>query len=140
MVDRSAVSRPAPMPEGLNAEFYQHCAQGELCFQRCTDCGTWRHLPRVMCAHCGSDQWSWQRASGRGRLFSWTVTHQAMHPSFAGDVPYIVAVIELDEGVRMVSGVRNLPPDRLQIDLPMEVTFEHVSEDIALPYFRLRAA
>ncbi len=132
---QASIPKPAPQPEDLNAEFYAWCARGELRFQRCADCGRWRHLPRTMCAACGSTVSEWVRSSGRGKVFSWTVTHQAMHPAFAGDVPYAVIVVEVEEGVRLVSGLRGLPPEQLALDLAVEVEFERISDDIALPYF-----
>ncbi len=138
MSERAAIPKPIPKPDRLNAEFYEHCAKEKLCFQRCNECRTWRHLPRSMCAKCGSTDWAWEESSGRGRIFSWTVTHQAIHPAFAGDVPFAVVVVELEEGVRMVSGLRDLPPEEISLDLPVEVEFERVSEQIALPYFRPR--
>jgi uncharacterized OB-fold protein len=128
--------RPLPRPEGLGAEFYAHCARGRLCFQRCDACGRWRHLPRHMCAECGSPTWRWAESSGRGRLHSWTVTHAPLHPAFAAELPYVVAVVELEEGVRMVSGVRGVAPEQLALDLPLEVYFEPVAEGVRLPYFR----
>ena len=117
------MNKPLPKPEGLNAEFYAHCARRELRFQRC-DCGLWRHPPRVLCAACGSERWHWALASGRGRVFTWTVTHQALHPAYADDVPYALLVVEMDEGVRMVSTLRDLDPLELALDLPVEVVFE----------------
>ncbi len=127
-----------PSPDGLNAEFYAECAKGQLCFQRCNACGAWRHPPRPMCARCGGWQWRWQPSTGRGRIYTWTVTHQAMHPAFADDTPYAVVVVELDEGVRLVSGLRDLAPAALALDLPVEVVIEKVSDTIALPYFHPR--
>ena len=85
--------KPIPEPDGLNAEFYEQCTKGRLYFQRCTACEAWRHLPRDMCPKCGSADWEWSPSSGRGKIYSWTVTHRAMHPSFAGDVPYAVVVV-----------------------------------------------
>ncbi len=132
------MSRPraAPRPEGLDAEFYAHCASGRLCLQRCRACGSWRHLPRPMCAGCGSPDWEWRASSGRGRIYSWTVTHRAPHPAFAAETPYVVAVVELEEGVRLVSRLRDLPPERVALGLPVEVAFELVSDEIAVPCFR----
>ncbi len=129
------VPRPLPRLEGLCAEFYAHCARRRLCFQRCDDCGRWRHLPRHICAGCGSPRCTWTASSGRGRIHSWTVTHEALHPAFASELPYVVAVIELEEGVRMVSGVRGLAPGDLALELPVEVGFERLSDEVALPYF-----
>ncbi len=128
--------KPIPDPEGLNAEWYEHCAKRELRFQRCAECRSWRHLPRHMCPDCGSPEWEWEASSGRGVIYTWTVTHQAMHPAFADDVPYSVVVVELEEGVRMVSGVRGLTPDQLKLNLPVRVEFEAVAPEVLLPYFR----
>lgn len=136
MSDGNRWPKLAPSPEGLNAEFYRHCARGELRFQRCSECGTWRHLPRFMCAQCGSERWSWELSSGRGRVYSWTVTHQAMHPAFAAEVPYAVLVVELDEGVRMVGRLRDLLPADLELSLSVEIVFDPISDEVALPGFR----
>ena len=93
-----------------------------------------RHPPRVLCAECGSDQVSWVPSEGRGTIFSWTVTHQAPHPAFASQAPYAVVVVELEEGVRIVASLRDLDPAQLELDLPVEVVLEEVSEDVALPF------
>jgi hypothetical protein len=118
----------------LAASFYAACARGALHFQRCTPCRTWRHLPRHACAACGSTEWQWEPASGRGRVFSWTVTHQAPFPGFA--TPYVVAVVETEEGVRLAAGLRGVEPAELRLDLPVEVELVPVSEDVAVPFFR----
>ncbi len=138
MSERPAVEKPIPRPEGLNGEFYARCAAGELCFQRCRECGAWRHLPRILCPRCSSPNWDWAPSTGRGTIFSWTVAHRATHPAFAAAVPYAIVVVELEEGVRMVSGLRGLPPESLELDLPVQVELEPVSDEIALPYFRPR--
>lgn len=127
--------RIVPNPVGLNAEFYAHCARGELRFQRCGACGVWRHPPRFLCAACGSPEWTWERSSGRGRIFSWTVTHQALDPAFADELPYAVVVAELDEGPRLVGNLRGITPAELALDLPVEVEFEPVSDRVALTHF-----
>lgn len=137
MSETPATKKPVPSPhDELNAQFWEHCARERLCFQRCSGCGTWRHLPRLMCAKCGSPDWEWRESSGRGCIFSWTVTHRTPHPAFAEDVPFAVVIVELEEGVRMVSGVRDLPNEQLALDLPVEVVFERRSDAAALPYFR----
>ncbi|MBI2963102.1 MAG: OB-fold domain-containing protein [Deltaproteobacteria bacterium] len=137
--DRARGLRPLPEPDDdLVAAFWEHCAQGRLCFQRCTECGAWRHLPRVLCAQCGSAQFQWSPSSGRGRIFSWTVTHQPLVRDFPEPVPYAVVVVELEEGVRMVAGLRGLAPAELSLDLPVEVVFETVAEGSRLPFFRPR--
>ncbi len=133
----TAAAKPylSPDMDDLAVEFYAECAKGKLCFQRCKSCNTWRHLPRHGCAACASPDWEWSPSSGRGRVFSWTVTHQAPYPGLA--TPYVVAVIELDEGVRMAAGLRDVAPDALQLDMPVEVEMVSVTETASVPFFRL---
>ncbi len=138
MPEPTAVKRPRMQPLGLAAEFYERCGSGALHFQRCTSCSTWRHLPRAMCAKCGSPDWEWAASSGRGRIFSWTVTHETAHPAFAAETPYAAILVEMEEGVRLVSRLRGLPPEEIELDLAVEVEFERVSETVTLPYFRVR--
>ena len=128
-------AKPVPLMQGLTKEFYGWCARGELRFQRCARCRAWRHVPRELCAECGSRDWQWEASSGRGRVFTWTLVARAMHPAFQHDTPYAAAVIEMDEGVRLVSRVIDCPPDELEIDMPVAVAFERV-DGIALPVFR----
>ncbi len=131
-------NRLLPNADGLNGEFYAHCAAGELRFQRCTACAAWRHPPRARCAACGSDAWEWALASGRGRVYSWTVTHRPVDPAFADEVPYAILVVEMEEGPRLVGNLRGLAPSELRLDLPVEVEFEPVNEEIALISFGTR--
>ncbi len=125
-----------PTPVGLTAEWYAHCARGELRFQRCNACGRWRHPPRHLCAACGSEKWSWEPARGRGVLFSWTVTHQALHPGFADAMPYAVLVVELEEEVRVVCGARGIDNADLALDLPVAIEIDRVNDEIGLLYAR----
>jgi uncharacterized OB-fold protein len=129
-------SRIVPNPTGLNAQFYEYCAQQELRFQRCGECGAWRHPPRYRCAHCGSPEWSWERSSGRGHVFSWTITHQALDHAYADELPYAVVVVEFEEGPRLVGNLRGLAPTELALDLAMEVEFEVLSPTVGLTHFR----
>lgn len=129
-------AKPRPRPQDpVEQEFWRLCQDGRLHFQRCSSCGTWRHLPRYMCARCGSPEFAWQPSTGRGTLFSWTVTHQALHPAFAHEIPFVAAVVELEEGVRMATRLIDCAPDELQLDMPVELTFERLGEDFRLPVF-----
>jgi len=107
----SEYAKPLPALEGLAGEFYGFCKQGALHFQRCTACRAWRHVPREMCAECGSWEWSWQASSGRGRIFSWTVVARALHPAFREDAPFAAVVVEMEEGVRLLSHVEDVATD-----------------------------
>jgi uncharacterized protein len=132
----SAYTRPLPRGEDYNGEFYQFCQRHELRFQRCSACHTWRHMPRESCRNCGSFQWTWERSGGTGKIFSWTIVHRALHPGFADDLPYAVVLVELDEGVRLVSHVADLPLEDLRIGLPVTVVFDDVTPDVTLHKFR----
>lgn len=135
-----ADARPLPTMAGLAGEFYGWCRKHELRFQRCTACGAWRHVPRELCAACGSFEWEWARSSGRGRIFTWTVAVRAMHPAFQNAVPYAPVVVEMEEGVRILSTVANCPPDALTIGMPVTVAFDDVTPEVTLPTFRCAPA
>jgi hypothetical protein len=133
----TSYKRPLPRrDDGFAAEFYDFCKKHELRFQRCTDCGAWRHVPRDMCAQCGSFDWEWAKSSGKGQVFSWTTAMQPMLPQFADLIPYSPVVIEMNEGVRLVSWLTDVPADELRLGLPVEVVFDHVTPDVTLPKFR----
>ena len=131
--------RPLPRRRGMAGEFYEYCKKHELRFQRCTGCGTWRHVPRDMCAKCGSFNWEWAQSSGKGTLFSWTTVMQPMLPQFADRVPYSPVVIEMDEGVRILSELVDVPNEELRLGLPVEVVFDDVTPEVTLPKFRKAA-
>jgi len=133
---KGTYEKPLPLLEGMTGEFYEFCRKGELRFQRCTDCGAWRHVPRATCAKCGSWRWEWARSSGRGRVFTWTVVRRPMHPAFAGDAPYAPVVVEMDEGVRLVSWLVDCPPEHITAGMPVEVVFDAVTPEVTLPKFK----
>lgn len=114
---------PLPTPAPLTQPFWDGLSAGELRYQRCTACAhAW--LPaREECPRCLSDQIAWQASAGRGRLISWVVYHQAFHPAFADRLPYNVAVVELEEGPRLITNV-NAEQEALAIEMPLVVSIE----------------
>lgn len=133
---KSRPARPVPHPiEPVNAQFWEQCQGGVLHFQKCDSCNKFRHLPRNMCAFCGSPDWKWAPSKGKGKLYSWTIAHMPMHPAFVADVPYVAAVVELEEGVRMVSLLRSAVLEDLALDMPVKVQFERVTDAFQLPVF-----
>jgi uncharacterized protein len=130
--------KPLPALEGLTAEFYAWCRRGQLRFQRCTDCGTFRHVPREICAECNSFAWEWAPSSGRGTVFTWTVVNRALHPAFADAIPLAPVVVEMEEGVRLLANMVDCAPHELAIGMPVEVVFEAVTPEVTLPRFRRR--
>ncbi len=132
----SEYTLPLPELDGLHGEFFAHCKNHTLHFQRCDDCQTFRHVPREMCAECGSWNWSWQPSSGRGKVFTWTVVARPMHPAFVDACPYAPVVVEMEEGVRLLSEVVDVAPANLEIDMAVEVQFDDVTSDVTLPKFK----
>jgi len=126
--------RMLPNPDGPAAELYAHWARGELRLQRCASCHAWRHPPRFRCAACGSAAVTWDPVSGRGRVYTWTVTHRAVDPAF--ETPYAVVVAELEEGPRLVGNLRGAALADLTLDLPLVVEIEPVSDTVGLLWFR----
>lgn len=130
---------PAPLPrtqDPMDEAFWQQCQDGRLRFQRCDHCRAWRFLPRYMCAQCGSPDFAWTPVRGTGSLYSWTITHQALHPAFAADIPYIAALVELDEGVRMATRLLNCDRSALQLGLRVELVFQVIGDGFRLPCFQ----
>ncbi len=116
--------------------YWEGLRQGELRIQRCDACGRAVFYPRALCPHCHAATLSWIVASGRGTLYSYTVVHQAFGP-FAAVTPFFVAIVELEEGVRMMTRIIDAPRERIAIGAAVHVTFEQVGEDLTLPYFHL---
>lgn len=134
-MSRARPERMLPGGGGLGGEYYARAAEtGRLHLQRCA-CGVWRHPPRILCAACGSERWSWEPVSGRGRVFSWIVTHQPMDTAFADELPYAVLVVELEEGPRVVGNLVGLAPAALELDLPVQVVLDRRSDTVALVDF-----
>lgn len=132
-------TQPSPFSIASDSDsqpYWDGIAQGELRIQRCDACSRTVFYPRALCPHCHSDQLSWITATGKGTIYSYTVAHQAFGP-FANDVPYIIAIVELVEGVRMMTRIIDAPRERIAIGASVQVTFASLAEDITLPYFRL---
>ena len=132
----SMTDKPVPVPTPETQPFWDGCAAGELRIQRCTDCGKPYFYPRPVCPNCGSGNVEWFTASGRATLYSYVINHRAA-PGFADDAPYAIAVVQLEEGPRMMSNIIGLPatPEALVLDMPLEVTFEPRG-DVMLPQFK----
>ena len=130
--------RPQPVPTPETRHYWEGTALGELRFQRCRACDSTYFPPQPFCPECASDDIEVVRSSGRGSLYSYVITHRAA-PGLTA--PYVIAVVELEEGPRLLTNVVDVEPDPdvLPIDLPVEVVFETVGE-IALPMFRPSAA
>jgi uncharacterized OB-fold protein len=129
------MSIPAPLPaiDPDTQTFWDGAKRGELLIQRCTQCDTRQFYPRLRCVRCGGAA-EWIRASGDARVYTYTVVHRAAHEAFAPLVPYVVALVDLAEGPRMMSRLRVSPED-VRIGLDVRVAFEALSDDVTLPVF-----
>lgn len=127
---------PAPVPDLDSAPFWEGCRRGQLLLQRCLACGAHRYPPRPICPRCRTLGGEWIPASGRGTVYSWVVAYHPPRPEFAAHVPYTIVLVDLEEGVRMVSRLVDTPPEAVAERLPVEVVFEPLTDDIVLPLFR----
>ncbi len=131
-------NKPLPVAQPESDHYWAQAANGELVIQKCTDCGNAQFYPRVFCTHCGSRSLEWIESSGKATLFTFAIVHAPPHPGFAGDTPYITAIVELEDGVKMPSQVIGIEPEpgNLRIGMELEVVFEKVADTISLPKFR----
>jgi uncharacterized OB-fold protein/acyl dehydratase len=125
--------RPRPALTQDNSFFFEGAKRHELLIQRCTSCGVLRQPPRPACANCRSFEWDTVTASGRGTVYSYVVNHHPQVPAF--DYPLVVALIELEEGTRLVANVAGIEPEEMAIGMPVQVTFVAFDEELTLPVF-----
>jgi uncharacterized OB-fold protein len=144
MTTITAPAKPVPVPDEASAPFFDGALQGRLMLLRCGACATFmsptaylRVPRRPRCVHCFSAELDWAASSGRATLYSFALVHQLYDEAFASEIPYNVAVVETEEGVRLTSQVVGC--ERLEIGMPLEVTFERVSDEVAIPKFRPHA-
>ena len=132
--DLGAGMRPGPVLTRDNAFFFEGARLGKLLVQRCSSCGTLRHPPAPSCAACRSLEWEAVESCGRGVVYSFAVVH---HPQVAGfEYPLVVALVELEEGTRLVADLEGAAPADVRIGMAVEVGFAPLSPEIALPVFR----
>ncbi|MGW4994725.1 bifunctional MaoC family dehydratase N-terminal/OB-fold nucleic acid binding domain-containing protein [Streptomyces mirabilis] len=134
---RSKAARPRPVVNRDNAGFWEGVGRHQLLIQRCGGCGTLRFPWLPGCGACGSPEWDTVEASGEGTVYSYVVMHHPPFPAF--DPPYAVGLIELAEGVRIVSNVIGVPYDKVRIGMPLRLRFERYDEELVLPVFRAGA-
>ncbi len=114
--------------------FWEGADQGKLMLQKCGDCGEFRHIPKPMCPECHSVEKEWTQVSGKGTVYSWVTYNESPHPAFKA--PYSVVLVELEEGMRIVSNLVDVKSDEIEIGMPVEVTFDEVAEGVTLPKFK----
>ncbi len=132
--------KPLPTVTPWSAPFWEGCRRGELLIQKCQTCGALNFYPKLYCAECLSSNLEWVKSAGRGKVYSYMVVYAFQPTEFTEDVPYVVAIIDLDEGVRMMSNIVGCDPETVRCDMRVEVVFERATDAFTLPKFRPAAS
>src|SRR3970282_828614 len=127
--------KPLPEVNEMNQEFWDACKRHEFRLHKCQSCGEY-YWPQAICVKCDSSKMEWVVAIGKGRVHTFNVYHQLYHPGFKDDIPYNTVVIELDEGPLFQSNIVQCRNEDIRCDMPVEVTFEDVTDEVTLPKFR----
>jgi uncharacterized OB-fold protein len=130
------MAKPRPVPTPVSQPFWDALRDERVVLQRCDDCGTWVYYPRARCSHCLSDRLTWTPVDGAGTVYTFTVAEQATAPAFADDVPQLLAVVELAEGVRLSTTLVGVEPAEVAIGMPVVPAFDHGDDGITLLRFR----
>ena len=125
---------PVPRPE--TEAWWDNCRNHKLTLQHCSDCGEFQFYPRIICAGCMSGQLEWVESAGRGTVSTYTVCRLPVAEAYAGDVPYVVALIRLEEGPVMMSNVVDCDPESVTTGMAVEVAFQKWSDSITIPQFK----
>jgi uncharacterized OB-fold protein len=128
--------KPVPIVNPWARPFWKAAREGRLIIQQCRDCKKFIFYPRIACIHCSSENIEWVEASGRGTIYSYTVVETNAPSAFMKDVPYVIAIVRLEEGVQMLSNIVGCDPYQVRCDMPVQVTFEKLDDEFSLPKFR----
>ena len=132
-----STEKPLPVIDHDSAPYWEAAREGRLDIPLCGDCGKHHFYPRAICPHCHSDNLKFDTVSGRGVVHTFTIARRPAGPAFADDVPYVVALMELEEGPRMMSRIQTDDPETVQIGARVEVTFVKATDEITFPYFKM---
>lgn len=130
-----AYEKPLPKINADNRTFWEECRNHVLKVQKCLDCGKLRWPPAFVCPHCLEQKSQWVKMSGKGKIFTFAVYHTAFHPGFKKEVPYVVAVVELAEGPRMMSNIIGCDPDEIFCGMPVKITWTDADKQFSIPLF-----
>jgi uncharacterized OB-fold protein len=127
--------KPVPKANDVSQPYWDALKRGALAVQRCQGCGALRHYPRLVCDRCYSLESEWVDVSGRGKVHSWTITHHAFHPAFKDELPYVLVIVDLDEGVRAMGRLRGDPAAKIGIGMPVRFAVDQREDGWAMPAF-----
>ena len=131
------VTKPVPVPDEVTAPFWEAANRGVLAIQHCESCDYYVHPPEALCPRCQATDLRFREVSGRARVYTHTIVRDNVTQGFAADEPYVIGIIELAEQERLVlvANVVGVAPEDVRIGMPLRVTFERLTDDIALPQF-----
>ena len=135
MAKTEPYSKPLPHVDAESKGFWDACRQHELRVQKCRACGALRYYPRALCPSCLSADTEWVLTSGQGTVYTYTVTYQNQSPGFRDELPYVLAYVELDEGVRLLTNIVGCAPERVAVGMRVSVVFDDMTPEISLPKF-----
>ncbi|MPZ23884.1 MAG: hypothetical protein GEU28_10120 [Dehalococcoidia bacterium] len=134
----SQYRRPIPSPSPEARPFWEGAREHRLALPYCPACAQFFWFPRPFCPRCFSWEVEWRPASGRGRVYSFAIQYRAQMPGFEDELPYLTALVDLDEGPRLMTNLVEVEPDPVSVrcDMPVEVVFADINDEISLPKFR----
>jgi uncharacterized OB-fold protein len=130
------MTRPLPETQPWSEKFWEGTKEGKLLVQHCTDCNSNIFYPRKVCPKCWSENLDWIEASGKAKVYMFSTAYDMVEPKFMEDLPYTVAYVDLEEGVRMMTRIVKCDPKDIYIEMEVEVVFHKLSDDFYLPYFK----
>jgi uncharacterized OB-fold protein len=127
---------PLPDPYQDTEEYWKAAREHRFIIQKCGDCGQAQFYPRRVCSHCLSSKLEWIEASGKATVYSCSVNYRAGHPGFAEKTPFVLAIVDLAEGPRMMTNIVKCDPESVRIGMAVEVCFDDVTDEVTLPMFQ----
>jgi uncharacterized OB-fold protein len=133
----SGYKKPLPVVQPWSKTFWEAAKQHKLMIQTCSGCGLKIFYPRKYCPNCWSSNLAWYEASGKGEVFSYSITMAGVEERFSEDLPYVLALVDLEEGIRMMTNIVDCKPEEVFVGMKVEVTFRDITDEFSLPMFRL---
>jgi uncharacterized OB-fold protein len=134
--EQKKYSKPLPHIDEENRPWWEALKRHELYIQKCEECSTLRYYPRAQCTNCLSSATEWIRCSGKGTIWTYTVANQNQGAGFRDSLPYVMAWVDLAEGLKMMTNIIDCPPEQVKIGMPVEVVYEDVTPEVTLAKFR----
>jgi uncharacterized OB-fold protein len=129
-------AKPVPRPAPESNPYWEAARQHRLSLPRCDACEQYWFPPSRSCPHCLSANFTFHDVSGRGKVYSFVTFHRPYHPAFTEEVPYVVALVELEEGPRLLTNILGIAAEDVKCDMPVAVTFDDVDAEHSIPKFR----